>query len=121
MRNFLLQTIVLIYGVSAIIFFFQSHLLENIFSPVFFFFSVIGYYKLINLFFRETIDSAIATYFLHICSGAEGVSSWVSESFRRNIGQFCTPRNESLAALRRISSSLDFNVESFSYIKTYLL
>ena len=35
MRNFLLQTIVLIYGVSAIIFFFQSHLLENIFSPVF--------------------------------------------------------------------------------------
>ena len=121
MRNFLLQTIVLIYGVSAIIFFFPKSPAWKHFFSGFFFFSVIGYYKLINLFFRETIDSAIATYFLHICSGAEGVSSWVSESFKRNIGQFCSPRNESLAALRRISSSLDFNVESFSYIKTYLL
>ena len=100
-------------------FFPKSPAWKHFFSGVFFF-SVIGYYKLINIFFRETIDSAIATYFLHICSGAEGVSSWVSESFRRDIGQFCSPRNESLAN-RRISSSLDFNLESFSYIKTYLL
>ena len=100
-------------------FFPKSPAWKHFFSG-FFFFSVIGYYKLINLCFRETIDSTIATYFLHICSGAEGVSSWVSESFRRDIGQFCSPRNESLAN-RRISSSLDFNLESFSYIKTYLL